>query len=366
MGRTPMTFTPSYEEFVDFNGFIKTMENAGALEAGIAKVIPPAEWVTGLSLGTLKDACVGKRINPIEQTFAPTKREIGRMPLKCIDGMFDVFASERKSVAVRTFIKQQTKQAPVIEFPKYWTSIEDPHHEPSIYGADFDASLFNESAGTWNLSNLQTVLRDKCDVPGITSPYIYLGDYRTTFPWHIEDKDVYSISYLHSGSPKCWFAIPPSDGARFQERISVLAPSKFRKCAAYFRHKSLLIDPRELSYATDMLIHEEGQFVVTFPFAYHQGFNSGVNVAEAVNFGSERWLKYGENCLECHCEEDKGVKDDIDMGASTSAGNERHPEFGRCEKCARFGSGMKNYNKGWLCQHRRRANSSHFTKKPPP
>lgn len=40
---------------------------------------------------------------------------------------------------------------------------------------------------------------------------------------------------------------------------------------------------------------EAGQFIVTFPFSYHAGFNHGFNCAESTNFAMQRWIDYGKH-----------------------------------------------------------------------
>jgi hypothetical protein len=53
---------------------------------------------------------------------------------------------------------------------------------------------------------------------------------------------------------------------------------------------------------------EEGEFVVTFPYGYHGGFNNGNNIAEAINFGTRYWyenLEFGYKASKkiCQCKQ---------------------------------------------------------------
>jgi len=45
-------------------------------------------------------------------------------------------------------------------------------------------------------------------------------------------------------------------------------------------------------------VQRPGEFVVTFPCAYHGGFNTGLNCAEAVNFASPDWLRFGSQSVQ--------------------------------------------------------------------
>ena len=131
--------------------------------------------------------------------------------------------------------------------------------------------------------------------------------WRATFPWHVEDMDLYSINYIHYGEPKTWYAISPADGKRFEAFAGSLFNEQSQRCPAWMRHKTSLINPsliRQNGIKVKKLVHKAGEFMITFPYGYHAGFNHGFNVAESTNFATDRWIKYGEDAVRCHCTRD--------------------------------------------------------------
>jgi JmjC domain, hydroxylase/PHD-zinc-finger like domain len=188
----------------------------------------------------------------------------------------------------------------------YWKSLT--YNNP-LYGADMPGSLFDDSTKEWNvakLENLLDVLSQK--LPGVNTAYLYLGMWKATFAWHLEDVDLYSINYIHFGAPKQWYSISQEDARRFENAMKSVWPNDAKSCSQFLRHKNYLISPALLksqyNITVNKLVHYEGEFVITFPYGYHSGYNIGYNCAESVNFATESWLDYGRVAKKCNCEED--------------------------------------------------------------
>lgn len=185
----------------------------------------------------------------------------------------------------------------------YWKTLT---YAPPLYGADLMGTLFDESTETWNLNklpNLLDVLGTK--VPGVNTAYLYLGMWKATFAWHLEDVDLYSINYLHFGAPKQWYSISQADARRFEAAMKNIWPADAKACDQFLRHKGFLISPQHLKSHYNITVNKcvsyPGEFVVTYPYGYHSGYNLGYNCAEAVNFALDSWLDIGKIAKKCEC-----------------------------------------------------------------
>ncbi|XP_053962444.1 mucin-2-like isoform X3 [Anastrepha ludens] len=300
-----MVFRPTWEEFKNFPKYIAFMESQGAHKAGLAKVVPPPEWVPRRSGYNDLDALNITIPAPICQVVTGKQ------------GLYQQINIQKKPLTVKQFSElasTERYQTPKhFDFEdlerKYWKNIT---YVAPIYGADVSGSVTDTDQDSWNINRLGTILDYVNEdygiqIDGVNTAYLYFGMWKTTFAWHTEDMDLYSINYLHFGAPKTWYVVPPEHGRKLEKVANQYFPASYENCNAYLRHKMTLISPQVLKQhdvPVNKITQEAGEIMITFPFGYHAGFNHGFNCAESTNFAMERWIEYGKRAVQCTCSND--------------------------------------------------------------
>lgn len=226
----------------------------------------------------------------------------------------------------KDYFKRDTTQVPLAQVEnEYWRLVSSLHDSVSVeYGADLHCNEFGSGFPTratrdllddsqleyidhpWNLNNTPVAEGSvfkyiNTNISGMIIPWMYVGMCFSTFCWHNEDHWTYSISYLHHGEPKTWYGVPGAQAEAFEKSMKHLAPNLFESQPDLLHQLVTICNP--LTLLEDKVpIHKvnqyAGEFVVTFPRAYHTGFNQGLNFAEAVNFAPADWIPLGRNCIE--------------------------------------------------------------------
>ncbi len=131
---------------------------------------------------------------------------------------------------------------------KLWQFWKNIVFSPPLYGADLLNTLMDDTAGSWNLNKLDSVLNQAIDVnvKGVTSSYCYIGSWKALFCWHRQDLDLSAINYLHEGKSKFWYSIPNNQSHILQREAKNFFPQHFTKCSEHLRHKTTLINPYTL------------------------------------------------------------------------------------------------------------------------
>ncbi|XP_052870882.1 lysine-specific demethylase 4A-like [Anopheles cruzii] len=297
-------FRPTWEEFKNFSKYIEYIESQGAHRAGLAKIIPPPEWIPrkkgydleGIDLTIPAPICqvVAGKLGLYQQI------NIQKNPLTV--SQFAELANTERYTTPKHFDFEDLER-------KYWKNIT---YVAPIYGADVCGSITDTDCDVWNINRLGTILDYVnadygISIEGVNTAYLYFGMWKTTFAWHTEDMDLYSINYLHFGAPKTWYAVPPEHGTKLEKLANSMFPASNKSCSAFLRHKMTLISPQILKQHNipfDKITQEQNEIMITFPFGYHAGFNHGFNCAESTNFAMPRWVEYGKRATQCYCRSD--------------------------------------------------------------
>ncbi|KAI8982573.1 hypothetical protein BDB01DRAFT_851066 [Pilobolus umbonatus] len=200
---------------------------------------------------------------------------------------------------------------------EFWRLVENPHETCEVeYGADLHSTqhgsgfmsaeqMSRKNFDPWNLNVIPASPQSlfthiKTDISGMMVPWLYVGMCFSAFCWHNEDHYTYSINYMHWGETKTWYGIPGSDTAKFEDTMKQAVPELFEQQPdLLFQLVTMLSPGRLLKEGVKVYVVDQrpGQFVITYPKAYHSGFNHGFNFCEAVNFAPGEWVDFGLECV---------------------------------------------------------------------
>lgn len=101
------------------------------------------------------------------------------------------------------------------------------------------------------------------------------------------------MNFSFRGEPKTWYGVPGSSAEKLENCMKSYAPDLFSKTPDLLHHLVTIMNPSILIRDGVPVVktnQQAGEFVVTFPRAYHAGFNHGFNFAEANNFCPADWV----------------------------------------------------------------------------
>ncbi|WZZ78978.1 hypothetical protein YC2023_099550 [Brassica napus] len=227
---------------------------------------------------------------------------------------------------------------------EYWRIVEQPTDEVEVYyGADLenrvlgsgfykkaDSDMDQYAVSGWNLNNLPrlpgSVLSfEDCDISGVLVPWLYVGMCFSSFCWHVEDHHLYSLNYHHFGEPKVWYGVPGSEATSLEKAMRKHLPDLFEEQPDLLHSLVTQFSPsilKDEGVQVYRVVQNPGEYVLTFPRAYHAGFNCGFNCAEAVNVAPVDWLAHGENAVELYSKETRKTSlshDKLLLGAAYEA-----------------------------------------------
>ena len=202
----------------------------------------------------------------------------------------------------------------------FWNLIESGSTRTVLYGTDIDSekvcggqfsTVFGSEKNDWNLRNLalskDSVLKylpGAGSITGVSRPWMYMGSPCSAFCWHAEDHYLTSVSYLHEGGSKIWYSVPGSFRSKLEEAFQIMFPDLVSQNPDLHHQLTTLVDPRtlfrEFQIPYTRLVQNAGEFIITFPQAYHCGFNTGFNLAEAVNVAILDWLPHAVEAVDAY------------------------------------------------------------------
>ncbi|XP_057798109.1 putative lysine-specific demethylase JMJ16 isoform X2 [Salvia miltiorrhiza] len=379
-------FRPTEEEFKDTLKYIANIRPR-AESYGICRIVPPPSWRPPCLLENKeiweasKFSTYVQKIDGLQNLLL--KRKVSRlhenmeteMPKDAaileLDKAFDLVSDFERGpeFTLKSFKKYaddfkvqyfrendtviatgQNQREPLIARveSEYWRIVENPSEEIEVlFGTDLanqtipsgfpvaasratNMGKYNEYVKSgWNLNNTAnlygSLLQFGCyNSSTISVPQMFIGMCFASQCWRNEDHHLYSLSYLHMGSPKVWYSIPGKYCFKFAEVVKKRFP-KFSKHPKLLHENVAQLSPSMLiaeGIPVFRCLQNPLEFVVTFPGAYHSEFSCGFNCSEAVCIAPVDWLPHGQNITEIYagyCLKTSLSHDKLLLGAAMAA-----------------------------------------------
>eukprot|EP00613_Pedinella_sp_CCMP2098_P061310 CAMPEP_0171984726 /NCGR_PEP_ID=MMETSP0993-20121228/273976_1 /TAXON_ID=483369 /ORGANISM="non described non described, Strain CCMP2098" /LENGTH=643 /DNA_ID=CAMNT_0012637559 /DNA_START=241 /DNA_END=2172 /DNA_ORIENTATION=+ len=352
-------FYPTVEEFKDPIKYISSIK-PHAQRFGICRVVPPEGWdnPTQVDFNSKKKfATKLQRMSLMQEGRAMGDGQF--YDAKQYEKMADEFRQSwienhhgnPEKVTFRnlevdywSLVKNTTGKMVEVEYGNDLSTHEYdsgfPLRKPSdpalgTVTAPFGSDEYYRTCG-WNLNNIScwpgSAIRCVThSIDGINKPWLYMGMMFSSFCWHREDIYLASINYMHSGASKQWYGIPGAKANSFRRVMEKQMKLRLKEVPDLEHHITTQIAPStllskmekqmklRLKEVPDLEHHittqiapstllsnnvpvyktrqEAGQFIVTFPEAYHCGFSYGFNCGEAVNFATSDWIPHGSQSV---------------------------------------------------------------------
>ncbi|XP_074588373.1 lysine-specific demethylase JMJ705-like [Curcuma longa] len=334
-------FHPKPHEFHDPIAYILKIEKEAA-PFGICKIVPPFPSPPKKTALANLNRSFAARCPPSKKqppTFTTRQQQIGFCPRRprpvqkhvwqsgayCTLQQFEAKARKFERSYLRRTVSRKAASAaalsPLEIETLFWRASADKPFTVE-YANDMPGSGFvplpasgrsswpdrvpaNVGESAWNMrgvsrakSSLLRLMKE--EIPGVTSPMVYVAMLFSWFAWHVEDHELHSLNYLHTGSGKTWYGVPRDARLAFEEVVRMhgyggeLNPLM---TFAILGEKTTVMSPEvfvQMGIPCCRLVQNAGEFVVTFPGAYHMGFSHGFNCGEAANIATPEWLKFAK------------------------------------------------------------------------
>ncbi|KAF4371633.1 hypothetical protein F8388_026139 [Cannabis sativa] len=376
-------FYPTEEEFKDTLRYIASIR-AKAEPFGICRIVPPSSWKPPCPLkekkiwGNSKFATRVQKIDKLQNRYSLRKMSVNQNQMKrkrrrcsrmgadsapgnkapgdagyqeaetfgfepgpeftleTFEKHADDFKSQyfsKKADAVdvggsSSTLKEHSEPSVENIEGEYWRMVEKPTEEIEVvYGADLETGSFG--SGFPKMS--------KHDVSASEQPYIKSG-------WNLNNFPRLPGSVLsYESSDISGVLVPWLDASKLEEAMKKHLPDLFEEQPDLL-HKLVPNDLEQEANATFITfvlvtqlspsilksegvpvyrcVQNAGDFVLTFPRAYHSGFNCGFNCAEAVNVAPVDWLPHGQIAIELYSDQGRKTSishDKLLLGAAREA-----------------------------------------------